>query len=316
MLPVTQRYLILSVTLLCAASCGERREDALGPSPSQPIFSLAGKVLDNDTGAGVAGATLKIMDGPDQGAFAMTDAAGNFGFSALHQGWFTVTVSAANYMTQAQRVILTSNQHLDFALRPPPATVYLTGRVTDATSGLGIAGAVVRINGIYQGATDASGNFIVFGLLDYGRNLDYTYVSADNYVADYRYIRGTVQNVRLQRTERITAGESRVVTVAPDDSLCVNNVQDTPGIPPDYVCRTLLVAAPSAGAVTIEARSMQDGAHPPLEVEIFNGTPCCSERLGNPTTVDVAAGALIIVHVEMLAGAPAQSFTVTTSPPR
>ena len=57
------------------------------------------------------------------------------------------------------------------------------------------------------------------GLLDYGMDHDYTYVSAENYVADYHYIQGrAIQNVRLHRIERIMAGESRVVTVAPGDT--------------------------------------------------------------------------------------------------
>lgn len=45
-----------------------------------------------------------------------------------------------------------------------------------------------------------------------------------------RYIRGTIQNVHLHRIDRIAAGESTPVTVAPDDTLCVNNVQDNPGL--------------------------------------------------------------------------------------
>jgi hypothetical protein len=106
-------------------------------------------------------------------------------------------------------------------IRPQPVAITLNGRVTDAGTAGPIAGAVVSINGRYRGTSDDSGNFSVAGLLDYGGNHDHTYVSAENYVADYRYIRGTIQNVRLYRIERIVAGASKLVTIEPDDTLCV-----------------------------------------------------------------------------------------------
>ena len=198
-----------------------------------------------------------------------------------------------------------------------PVAITLNGRVTDAATGGPIAGAVVSINGRSRATTDNSGNYSVAGLLDYGSNHDYTYVSAEHYVADHRYIRGTIQNVHLHRIERIVAGESKLLTIAPHDTLCVNNVQDTPGLGPDYLCRSVLVVAPNDGAVTIEAVSTHDGAHPRLEVETVGVSPCCSERIANPTTIQVTAGTVIVVNVEMLSSSTsAQSFVVTTSSPR
>jgi hypothetical protein len=206
-----------------------------------------------------------------------------------------------------------SSRTLDSSFRPEPMGIALTGRVTDAATGGAIAGALVSINGRYRVVADNSGQFSVAGLLDYGSNHDFTYVSAENYVADYRYIRGTTQNVHLHRIERIAAGESKLVTIAPDDTLCVNNTQDTPGIGPDYLCRSVFVVAPNDGAVTIEVVSTRDGEHPRVEVETIGVSPCCSERLGNPTTIQVPAGAVIAVNVEMLANSPStQSFAVST----
>jgi hypothetical protein len=76
------------------------------------------------------------------------------------------------------------------------------------------------------------------------------------------------------------------------------------------------VVAPNDGAVTIEAVSSQDGARPPLEVETVGVSPCCSERMGNPTTIRVTAGTVLVVNVEMLANSTsAQSFVVNTTPP-
>ena len=198
---------------------------------------------------------------------------------------------------------------------PSPATPFsLSGQVTDAVTAAPIAGAVVSINGRYTANTDTSGNYTLTGLLDYGSGHDFTYVSAESYASDYRYIRGTTQNVRLYRIERIVAGASQPVTVTPNDSLCVNNVQDSPGLGPDYLCRSVFVVAPNDGSVTIEAVSTQDGTRPVLEVETVGVSPCCDERMGNPTTMRVTAGMTIVVHVEMLSSSTsAQSFVVKTA---
>jgi hypothetical protein len=241
---------------------------------------------------------------------------GNYTFTALQQSGFTVIASAANYISTSQGVTLTSNQTLNFSLRPQAVDVTLTGRVTDAATGGPIAGARVSINGGPPGTTDSSGNYSVAGLLAAGSNSGFTYVSAQNYVSDYRYIQGrTVQNVRLNRVERIVAGESTRVTIAPEDTLCLNNAQDTLGLGPDYLCRSVFVVAPTDGAVTIEAVSTRDGAHPPLEVEESPGGS--DARMGNPTTIQVSAGTVIVVNVEMPASSTsAQSFVVNTSPPQ
>jgi hypothetical protein len=194
----------------------------------------------------------------------------------------------------------------------PPFNIVLTGQVTDSATGAAIAGAVVSINGRYRGATDASGNYSVAGFMDYG-SFNFTYVSAAGYVSDYRYIKGTSQNVRLPPIERITAGESWLVTVSTDDSLCVNNVQDSPGIGPDYFCGTVRVLSPIAGTLTVDVTSTLDGSHPLLEVETVDISPCCSERLGNPTSIQVQAGTEVVVHVEIGSGSTPQAFMMKTT---
>jgi len=196
----------------------------------------------------------------------------------------------------------------------PPTTILLTGQVTDSATSAPIPGATVSINGRYRTTTDSSGNYSVSGLLDAGGNYNFTYVSASNYASDYRYIRTTSQNVHLYRIERITAGESTSVTVAPDDTLCVNNVQDTPGWGQDYVCRSVRVVASSDGVLMLEAVATQGGAHPPLELETVGATNCCSERMGNPASIQVKAGTEVVANVEMVWGSTtSQSFMLNTS---
>jgi hypothetical protein len=273
-------------------------------------LSLTGKVSDSITSTGVSGATITIIDGANAGKSTITDAAGAFSFIALQPSSFTVNVSANNYASQSRGVTLTSSQTLSLRLAH---SISLTGQVTDGSTSAPISGATVSINGRYRAITDSLGNYTVSGCLDAGGDSNITSVSANNYASDFRYIRGMSLNVRLYRIKRIMAGASTSVTVAPDDTLCVNNIQDTPGVGQDYVCRSVLVTAPTDGIMTLEALSTQGAARPPLEVEAVAVPPCCSERIGNPTSIQVTAGTQVVVNVEVVLGSGAQSFTLSTS---
>jgi hypothetical protein len=279
------------------------------------VFSLSGTVTDSTTASGIAGATVRIADGPNAGKSVTTDEAGNYSFTNLQPSGFTVNVSASTYGSQSIGVTLTANRTLVFRLNHPPTPDFtLTWQVTDGATSAPISGATVSINGRYSTVTDKSGNYSVAGFLDAGGNFNYTYVAANGYAADYRYIRAASQSVRLYRVQRIMAGDATTVTVAPADTLCVNNVQDSPGLGQDYVCRSVRVVAPSDGIMMVEAVSTQSGAHPLLEVETVGAARCCAERLGNPTSIEVTAGTEVNVSVEMVLGSTtSQSFTLNTS---
>jgi hypothetical protein len=310
-----ERLIVLLVVWTCACSGGKSTVTSPSATPNPTAtFSLAGKIRNLFTGSAISGATVSIVDGPNAGKAVTTDAAGAFGFTALRQSGFTVTASAANYVSQSQGVTLTSTQVLNFQLQPQLIAFTFTGRVTDAVTAGPIAGARVLLNGRYAAGTDNSGNYSVAGQLYYGGfHNDYTDVSASDYESDYRYVLGTIQNARLYRIERMTAGASKMVTIAPDDTLCVNNVQDSPSGPPDYVCRSVRVVIPTDGVMMVEAVSTQGGAAPLLEVE-YKGTPVdWSTR--NPTPpFQVTAGTEVVVHVEMPStSTTSQSFDVNTS---
>ena len=136
---------------------------------------------------------------------------------------------------------------------------------------------------------------------------------------DYRYINSTkplVQDFRLHRISTITAGQSTVLTVAHDDAICVNNVQDMHPWLEEFVCRTVRVVAPTDGVMTIEAVAVDAGSpFPGLEVETAGGDGvCCSERLGNPSSLLVTRGTVVKASVEVPLGtAGAHSFAVKTS---
>jgi hypothetical protein len=81
--------------------------------------------------------------------------------------------------------------------------------------------------------------------------------SACAHEGDSRYILSTnqhaIQDFHLRRITRITAGGSTVLTIAPDDAICVNNVQDMHPWPSEFVCRTVRIVATGDGIMTVEA---------------------------------------------------------------
>ena len=165
-------------------------------------------------------------------------------------------------------------------------------------------------------ADDAAGRYRLTGG-GYSAGVDYGWASAAGFEPDYRFIsaaQAAVQDFRLYPIERTTAGQAVRVTVDPGDTLCVNNVQDSPGLGPSYVCRTIRVLAPSDGMLTIEAVASDGGERPLIEVETTNATVCCNERLEYPTSLQVNAGTEIRVSVELPWGSTAsRSFVVNTS---
>jgi hypothetical protein len=105
-----------------------------------------------------------------------------------------------------------------------------------------------------------------------------------------------------------------VLTITPEDTLCSNNPQDPSFGGPTYVCRSVRVVALGDGVMTLEAVSIQDGRHPPLEVETIGGAPSYFESMANPVSIPVTVGTDVWVNVEMPSGSTtSQSFRLTTS---
>lgn len=122
---------------------------------------------------------------------------------------------------------------------PPPTgstlTFSLSGTVTGGNMYTGgaaptaLAGATVSIvdgpNAGKSTTTDASGKYAFTTLQQAGFTVKVsaaTYVTqsrsitlTSNLTLDYHYIHGTTQNVRPYRIQRMTAGESTLVTIAP-----------------------------------------------------------------------------------------------------
>ena len=139
----------------------------------------------------------------------------------------------------------------------------------------------------------------------------FTRVEAEGYEPYARFVVGPgqhlVENVRLRRIERIEAGESSVLSISPDDSVCFLDVW--PGR--ELICRTLRVVAFKDGVMGVEAIPTQPGFElPTLEVyDNRTGAP-----RGNPTAIAVATGVEYTVRIEVPSGfGTRQSFVVKTS---
>ena len=158
--------------------------------------------------------------------------------------------------------------------------------------------------------TDASGNYrIEFIPYLLGNSfVARAQVVADGYEEYWRSLRTDgrttfVENVRLSRITRITAGDSIVLTVGPNIGECRGWVA--------AVCAVVRITVPKAGRLTIEAVSDDTIAErPPLEV-------CCesgNEVYGHPVTVNVAPGPELMLFIGLGQGiSTTRSFKVKSS---
>lgn len=132
----------------CSAPCDDHHDRAVS------IATIAGKVTDSTTGAGIAKAKLTANKCE---IVQYADVNGNYRLGNLASGTYTITASASGVASKSQTVTVSTGQTatLNFTLGP---TYKITGRVTDSASGLPIAGAVVATNtGGYSALTDSGG---------------------------------------------------------------------------------------------------------------------------------------------------------------
>ncbi len=207
----------------------------------------------------------------------------------------------------------------------------MTGTVTD-DEGRPVAGAKVTIILDYSesyGAepwvlTDQAGRYTVKFIGVPGSNrgpagteesMAFAQVEVSGYGRLARYLLGTtrdlVENFRVHLIKRITAGESALLTIAPDDGVCaIDTLPDR-----DFICATALrVVAPRDGIMRVEAVPTQAGSALPM-LEVWGGqTGAPRTQPGSPTALRVTAGTQYTVDVAVPWGINArQSFIVKTS---
>jgi hypothetical protein len=205
---------------------------------------------------------------------------------------------------------------------PPPSsgeTFEVTGIVTDE-QGAPVAGAAATMAYWLDGRvrrpsvlTDALGSYTIEFTSNpwtstNGRGAARAEVGAEGYDWYWRTVLATsprlVENFRLLRIKRITAGDSIVLSVTPDNGECLGWLYGP--------CGRIRVAAVADGNLTIDANlTGQPESLPQLEV-------CCTsgnERYGNPVTLPVIAGTEVSVEVGQRAAGviTSQAVIVKTS---
>lgn len=102
-----------------------------GTGTAVASFTLSGIVTESapTTSTLLAGARVEIIDGANQGKFAMTDANGRYSIAGVVNGGYTVTAQLAGYTAAALPVGINGNTTLDFRLNPiAPRTTFGPGQ--------------------------------------------------------------------------------------------------------------------------------------------------------------------------------------------
>jgi len=150
----TLRCLATALAVLLAA-CGSGASSSGGPPAGS--HSISGTV------SGLLRQGVTVALGGASAGRASTDAAGNYSFTGLADGTYTVTPAASGYaFSPTQLTVNVSGASVSGQDFQDGGAYSLSGAVT--ASGAGLAGATLTLNGTTTTTTDASGNYSFTGL--------------------------------------------------------------------------------------------------------------------------------------------------------
>jgi len=128
-------------------------------------YSISGQVTSN--GSGLSGVTMSLTGASS--ATTITDASGNYTFTGLDNGSYTITPSRTGFTvspTSSPRTVSGADiPAVNFTATPVPAVTYsISGQVT--SNGFGLSGVTMALTGASSATTvtDASGNYTFTGL--------------------------------------------------------------------------------------------------------------------------------------------------------
>jgi hypothetical protein len=133
--------------------------DVVFTTSAGPTYSISGTITPAASGSG---ATITLSGGAT--GTTTTDASGNYMFSGLANGNYTVTPSKGGFtFTPVNRAVTISGANTTANFSAQSVTYTVSGTITPAASG---AGATVTLSGGGAGTTtaDASGNYTFSGL--------------------------------------------------------------------------------------------------------------------------------------------------------
>jgi len=186
--------------------------DLTGAFGHSTTGSISGTVTDSVTAAVIAGASVSYSGSKGNGS-TTTDSNGNYSFSGLSPGSYTVTASAPGHTTGSSPVTVTAgaNATQNFALVPTVGSI--GGTVTDAQTAAGIVGASVTCTCGGSATTGTGGTYSI------------TNVTPGNYSVTFSaagYVSGTVNSVVVSAghttTESLALTEDGSITGQVTDS--------------------------------------------------------------------------------------------------
>jgi hypothetical protein len=207
-------------------------------------------------------------------------------------------------------------------------TMTLSGFIHDST-GTGIPGAGLdflylpspsaRSYSYVRATTDSTGHYSVTfdavpDAIDGG--VAFASVGKAGYEIHYHYIFVDTTTAEFDLTMlpivQISAGQTIEVTVTANNSICVNNFQDSHPWPLAYewVCQAVQVIPATSGTATIELLP-NSGTNSGVQLEVE--TDNIVKGFDLTQTVPVQAGQLVGVAVEIPYGSSDRTFTLVTS---
>ncbi|WP_303984580.1 carboxypeptidase regulatory-like domain-containing protein, partial [Niallia circulans] len=135
-----------------------------------PLPSTVSGAVTTSSGTAVPNAQITLTNNSGTPvAQTTTNASGNYSFTGIAPGSYTISVMVTNFQSQSQSIITQSNQtaNVNFTLQPSPGAI--SGTITNAQTGTVIPNATVQllsINGALMASTttNTSGNYSFTGL--------------------------------------------------------------------------------------------------------------------------------------------------------
>src|SRR5262245_1095135 len=127
--PIMNRLLRFAAVVLIAtflASCGS----SSSTTPAPTVATLTGTVTVAGSGSPVAGATIKVLDGPNTGQSTTTSSTGKYALAGLTVGNANFSASLAPYDTVSTGVYVNGTNTLDFVFAVPSCQTNNTGQIT------------------------------------------------------------------------------------------------------------------------------------------------------------------------------------------
>lgn len=129
--------------------------------------SLAGTITDSQSGSGVSGATVELLQGSSSVYNATTDGSGNYSIANIAAASYTLRVTASGYQEHSESITLSEGQAVtgkNIALSPQVASIAtISGTIYQTGTTTAVSGASVRLlqNGqvIYETTSTSAGAY-------------------------------------------------------------------------------------------------------------------------------------------------------------